>query len=326
MILILSKDSLDVTTENVIDELECMNIPYHRFNGADVLSESGCFELSMPNKDPQEFLIHDLKLENVKAVWFRKWLTYDHLNDIESYSIKCHAYRELGVISSYLFYYLDNKIKVNWLCDPKKAFLNKIKVLSVAVNCGIFVPQSFIINNKYKLKELVREIGPLITKPLGEAPMIRDYSPNISLMMYTEEINIDNIECLPEYFPPALLQEKIHKEFEIRSFFIDGKFFSIKTFTQETHDTQVDMRKYDFTNMNREAPYELPKKIELKLSNLMLKLGLNTGSIDMIFNKGKYTFLEVNPNGQIGPICNVYGHSPERYIAETLKRLAHGQK
>jgi glutathione synthase/RimK-type ligase-like ATP-grasp enzyme len=53
----------------------------------------------------------------------------------------------------------------------------------------------------------------------------------------------------------------------------------------------------------------------------MIKLGLDSGSIDMIVStEGKYIFLEVNPVGQFGMVsypCNYY---IERDIADYLSQ------
>lgn len=83
-------------------------------------------------------------------------------------------------------------------------------------------------------------------------------------------------------------------------------------FSQENEKTKIDFRNYDFKNPNRVSRYQLPLSIEKKLSKLMKKIGLNTGSIDLIKAiDNYYYFLEVNPSGQFGMTsfpCNYYLH------------------
>jgi hypothetical protein len=93
-------------------------------------------------------------------------------------------------------------------------------------------------------------------------------------------------------------------------------------FSQNNEMTRVDFRRYDYQKPNRQVPYLLPKNIQEKLSMLMERLGMTSGSIDMIKNiEGNYTFLEVNPVGQFGMIslpCNYY---LEKKVCETLVKM-----
>ena len=72
-------------------------------------------------------------------------------------------------------------------------------------------------------------------------------------------------------------------------------------------------------NPNRYEPYNLPKKVEIKLKVLMEQLGLNTGSIDMIKAlDDNYYFLEVNPSGQFGMTAMPCNYPLYEKIAEYL--------
>ena len=88
------------------------------------------------------------------------------------------------------------------------------------------------------------------------------------------------------------------------------QFFPMAIFSQKDKKTQLDYRNYNQEKPNRNIPYILPNKIQDKLQLLMDKLGLDSGSIDMIVTpEGEYVFLEVNPTGQFGWVsvnCNYY--------------------
>ncbi|NJO92369.1 MAG: hypothetical protein HC831_27910 [Chloroflexia bacterium] len=67
------------------------------------------------------------------------------------------------------------------------------------------------------------------------------------------------------------------------------------------------------------VPYKLPDEIKNKLIALMNEIELDTGSIDMIVDKkGKYIFLEVNPNGQYGLVSDTCNYYLEKEIADYL--------
>jgi glutathione synthase/RimK-type ligase-like ATP-grasp enzyme len=128
------------------------------------------------------------------------------------------------------------------------------------------------------------------------------------------------IAKLPVKFIPSLIQQEIEKEFEIRSFYLDGKFYSAAIFSQLDNQTKIDFRNYNFHKPNRLIPYDIPVEIQKKLHRLMQKLQLNTGSLDILKSKDhKYYFLEVNPNGQFGMISKPCNFNLEHKIALYLK-------
>ena len=90
-------------------------------------------------------------------------------------------------------------------------------------------------------------------------------------------------------------------------------------FSQNDMQTAIDFRQYNSNNPNRNVPFKLPDNLKKSLTKLMCDIGLNTGSIDMIYTKDKeYVFLEVNPVGQFKMTsmpCNYY---IERDVARIL--------
>ena len=136
---------------------------------------------------------------------------------------------------------------------------------------------------------------------------------------YTRELDEELIKSQDEYFFPSLIQEKIDKEFEIRSFYLEGNIYSMAIFSQNDTQTQTDFRHYNSQRPNRTIPYILPEIIQKKIALLMNKLNLICGSLDLIKSKdGNYVFLEVNPNGQFGMISKPCNYQLEKKIANFL--------
>ena len=193
-----------------------------------------------------------------------------------------------------------------WLDRPYK--INKLKVLNLAMSSDLKIPKTLITNNlKY-----IDKIKNYITKPLDNTTGFF-YKKNF-FATYTTGLN-----KFYTSFSPSLIQEKIEKKYEIRTFYLDGECYSMAIFSQNDKQTQVDFRQYNYSKPNRNIPYKLPLKIEEKLKKLMDGLQLKTGSIDIIKGiDGEYYFLEVNPVGQFGMTSKPCNYNLEKKIYEKL--------
>lgn len=90
-------------------------------------------------------------------------------------------------------------------------------------------------------------------------------------------------------------------------------------FSQDEIEASIDFRNYNSSKPLKQVPYSLPKELEDKLNKLTQKMKLNTGSIDMIVDEfGNYTFLEINPIGQITMTSQPCNYYLEKKIAECL--------
>lgn len=194
--------------------------------------------------------------------------------------------------------------------------LNKLEVLLKAKSLGICIPDTYICSEKTQIQQLVNQKD-LITKPYHE--VVAPVYNGIGHYNYTSSVTANKIEHLSNEIFPTLIQEGINKNFEIRSFYLDGSFFSMAIFSQESTRTKSDFRNYNFENPNRNVPFNLPKNIEHKLQLLFEAFNLNSGSVDLIYTKeNEFIFLEINPIGQFGMVsfpCNYY---LEKKIAHKL--------
>jgi glutathione synthase/RimK-type ligase-like ATP-grasp enzyme len=142
--------------------------------------------------------------------------------------------------------------------------------------------------------------------------------------MTTDIAHNEDIKEMNEFFFPSLLQINIPKRYELRIFYLAGKFYSMAIFSQQDTQTQLDFRNYNREKPNRNVPYQLPKEIENKLDLFMKAMDLDTGSIDMIVTPElEYVFLEVNPVGQYDMVsvpCNYFLHE------KIAKYLNYGNK
>lgn len=184
----------------------------------------------------------------------------------------------------------------------------KLLQLKYAQSVGLSVGKSIIVNNKSKLLEAVSN-EKIITKAIQENIAI-DFEDRL-MVQRVQRINKD---LLPDEFYSSFFQSEIDKEYEIRTFYLDEKCYSI-CFHSDT--SNIDMR--DNYSIAHYEPYNLPDVIESKIIQFMKKLELISGSIDMIKSKnGDYVFLEVNPNGQYDWVSQYGGYNLHQKIAKFL--------
>lgn len=323
MILILSING-DSSTNDVIDWLEHYDASYFRLNDDDLYEKYNVnFYITVDCKIEFRILDKQGKLlvnsNEIKKVWFRKFGFFKNFERFQYISEKFgrgfadQLEKEFHSVVNLLYKCLSSK---KWLTEYKSLHLNKLWVLGEAKNCGLMIPKSICTNSSTFLFSSFLCDEKLITKSIRDGEFIR--FADKMLGMYTVEVPARTSD-FPRHFSFSLVQNKVEKAFEVRSFYIDGQFYSMAILSQKDPQTRTDFRKYNYTKPNRWLPYSLPSDVENKLNVLMRNLKMNTGSIDLIYTRDNdYIFLEVNPTGQFGMISKVCNYPIERDIAKYL--------
>jgi ATP-GRASP peptide maturase of grasp-with-spasm system len=327
MILILSRQD-DGSTTSVIEWLSKFNKNFIRINTDDSRTKFEYLDI-----DKKIFsVLHEgsrINLFDCSSIWHRRrgfslknieldWskLRQKIFFDTSNYQ-ETHINSEFKVLTEYFHYILENGIPT--LGNYKSTDVNKLTVLDIAKKNKLKVPKSFVITTKRQLEQILNDSKKsyFITKSIGQG--IYHFTDSYGYYTYTERIKNDSLKTLPSNFFPSLIQEEVIKKYELRIFYLKGKFYSMAIFSQNKAETIVDFRKYSGETPQRKVPYSLPYHIQQSLKKTMEELELDTGSIDMIVSKNnEYVFLEVNPVGQFGMTslpCNYY---LEKKIAETL--------
>lgn len=283
-ILIVSVQS-DYTTNKVLQWFQYYQIPFKRINVDD--TEDIIYELSKLNFD--EF----------SGYWYRRG-TLVNSNIIESYNIEITNYLKENnrKILEYLEYKMMKKKNLNSFFNSD---LNKLIVLEMAKELKILVPDFQLLSNTKSARTL-----DCIYKTINGDGNIFDYKNksvfNILTQEHTKDLNYE--------FSLTLFQKKIEKKYEIRVFYMNDYFYSMAILSQKNQATRIDSRAIEEQDKSRMIPYSLPATIEQKLKELMKKIGINSGVIDVIVTpSNEYVFLEVNPVGHFGLVsynCNYY--------------------
>lgn len=307
MILLFS-NKYDSTTNYITCWLNYYNQKWERINSFKTTDYT--ISIDFENKKLANFIFNK---REINSILFRQFPKLDFSKEIVSTSNNIKLKKEIiAHVNNEYFEFLNSFGSLfdteRMLGNPLRSELNKIYQLKLAKKNKLKIPATLISNNKKELLRFRKKFKRIIIKPLKKSffHTIEDHS----YVSYTSIVTTSLINDLNDTFFPAFFQQYIEKKIEIRSYYLNGKFYSMAIFSQSDKQTSVDFRKYNSLNPNRTVPYQLPEDYENKLINLMNDLDLNTGSIDIIVNKkGEYVFLEVNPDGQFGMVsypCNYY--------------------
>ncbi|HAP96199.1 hypothetical protein [Epilithonimonas hominis] len=314
MILIISRDS-DTTTDLVMEWLSHWGLPFLRLN-------EDLYEDVFVDYIQNIVRIKDVDTKDIKVVWFRKFpnILMDEERDViqkQIYkSVINFRIREGISFREYLFQNLDDN-NVKWLTNPFFANENKLLQMKAAQRNGLNIPETYILTSKKEIINLLKNKQEYITKPFENCMHLMFRGKSIG--MKTTVIN-SYIKDIPNEFPPSLIQKRIDKKYELRIFFLMGKFFTAKICDEDL--SEVDHRINMIYLKGRFENFNLPTEIEYKLCKVLQEIGLNCASIDMIIDSNdEYFFLEINPTGQFTYHSYYNNTYLEKEVALALKQL-----
>lgn len=312
MILIISQH-FEATTDQIIEWLLFKEKKFFRVNENNFVEEIQIKNLEEP------VVLHfscgkvlDFKL--IESFFYRRGdfkYNFRKLNiTCEEVNVVVESLRsEWQRVKEYLYTVLERK---HFIGNISSNDINKLSVLYEAQRIGLNTPRTFIVSNKQSYEE--NKFPVTITKTIHNVLHFKHEET-----LYFNRTEICNSDQFTNSFFPSLFQEYVSKKFEIRSFYIGGKFYSMAIFSQQNKRTEVDFRNYDFTDLNNRVPFRLPRDVEDKLHQLMQRFNLNTGSIDLIYTKdNRFVFLEINPAGQFGMVSSPCNYYLEKLLANQL--------
>ena len=258
-----------------------------------------------------------LNTKEIESIWF-KGGSVELIDFIRQDKAKNQLISFKDNLRYYLSAYSTAKLEVVLNVLSKKKVLganllgrfNKINALSLAKDVGLSIPPTIVTGNRKDIEVFVKTYGDLVCKSLDLNFDYYDVHDESWFHSYTTNFSIEDLEKMPDNFAISAFQKKIEKKYEIRTFYLNNKCYSMAIFSQLNYKTMIDYRRYDSEKMNRIVPYKLPLSIKHKVVAFMKRANLKTGSIDLIkSNKNEFVFLEVNPIGQFGYLsgnCNYY--------------------
>jgi MvdC family ATP-grasp ribosomal peptide maturase len=323
MVLLITFSEDYYTVDLVRESLERRNTKAIRVNtdefpmsctlSAGMSSDTGYFML--------ETAEHSIRSTDVKGVWMRRYWTPRLSDDLDP-EFRAGCIRESQEVMSLFMDSLSHAAFVDPLRVIDKAG-NKHYQLELAKSLGIRIPRTLITNSPDRLRDFYRqEKGEIVAKLL--TPLSRSMSAT-SFFVYTNEVEeslLEDAESLR--YCPMTFQELIHKEYELRIIYVDGQYFTGKIDASGSLLGKVDWRRSLRGEIDWER-YEIPDTLKTQLNQLMDRLGLTYGAIDMIKSKeGEYVFLEVNPTGEWGMIQKELEYPVSDAIANAILKRMNG--
>lgn len=321
MVFILSMEQ-DFSTSDVIDWLNFKDINYYRLNQESLL------KTNLQINDDESILIiendDNIDLRFFETFWYRRgFFNIPYEKIIINHESDCvnvlnnFNYDEKKDVQDLLNFYMSKKrITLN---EYNQQFYNKLIILEEAKSFGIKIPETLITNKGIILKNFLFKHKNIITKAIKNGFNFK--IDKTTFYLHTLLIEESDAENIPDLFSMSCFQKLIDKAFELRIFFIEETFYPSAVFSQNDEQTRVDVRNYNEDKPNRVVPFQLPIIEQNKLIQLMRKLKINCGSIDMMVSKrGEYIFLEVNAVGQFDQVSKPCNYYLEEKIAKYLSQ------
>lgn len=296
MILVLSIDKYEQGTDPVIDWLIYKKANFVKVTIQDLISTITDFSIDV---NLGRIFLNGVDItDEIKVIWYRRFeedLIIKLPLGKHSEQVLFELKNEVEVVISYLKRILTEKI---WMPHEDGIKLDKPEISFLAEKFNLKTPRSIITNNKASVIKFQNEINSdLILKPIRHSGYFIDDEYTYSI--YTQKINHKKVHELPDKFVLTLFQECVDSEFEIRVFYLDGKFYSSAIVIPEKSEDIVDVKLNFNTDSINWTPYQLPIELEVQLNSFMQSIHLNTGSLDILkTKKDEFIMLEINPVGQ----------------------------
>jgi hypothetical protein len=193
----------------------------------------------------------------------------------------------------------------------------KATQLKVAAAIGFELPPTLVTNSPEDFLEFYRQHdGKVVSKQAGFALIRHGIGQYVR---YTDVVSRRDVGYAHAVrYCPIIFQAYVPKRVELRITVVGKRVFPAEIRSQETSHTRHDWRRYDHFKTSY-ALHSLPAEVERRCVQLVERLGLSYGAIDMIVTPdGRYVFLEVNPQGQCQWIEELTGMPINEAICDLL--------
>jgi glutathione synthase/RimK-type ligase-like ATP-grasp enzyme len=235
-------------------------------------------------------------LNDIEAVWYRRPTASVPHEEITDNVMRDYVVEECrGFIRDAW-----NSIDALWLPGPESTIRNaelKASQLKVAGSVGFELPPTLFTNSPQDFLEFYRRHNGNIVSKLSSSALYKYISTTFS--RYTQVVSKrDAAYARSVRLCPVIFQAYVPKRVELRITVVGNKVFAAEIHSQHSQHTRHDWRRYDHYGTPY-FPHELPAHIEQLCLQLVERLGLCYGAIDMVLTPDdRYVFIEINPNGQ----------------------------
>jgi hypothetical protein len=199
---------------------------------------------------------------------------------------------------------------------------NKLHQLRLAGQLGFILPRTLMSNEPGEVLGFFEACeGQVISKRAAHLVTFRGGEKTTPFTVQMRRRDLANVGAVR--FAPAVFQENVPKDVELRVTVVGDEVFPAEIRSQESVRWQVDWRHTrDFGGASFYSVAQLPPQVSRRCVDLVRELGLSFGAIDLIRRPdGEYVFLEVNPNGQWAWVEDYTGLPIGQAIARLLAQV-----
>jgi glutathione synthase/RimK-type ligase-like ATP-grasp enzyme len=247
----------------------------------------------------------ELDLDSVRAIWWRRPQPFRPPPGLDQTAMQFVLSE-----SATAFHGLYQSLDTFWINDPARdaAAAHKPYQLALAQKIGLDLPPTLMTNDAEEAKTFWRRHeGEVVYKQFLALPTAwretRRLKPE------------DEAHAEAVAHAPVIFQRHVPAIADLRVTAVAGELFAAAADVRNAEYPQ-DVR------MNLDAKYEahdLPAEIAAKLRELMDRLGLVYGAIDLrLTPEGRYVFLEINPAGQFLYVEQATGQPIAAALAKAL--------
>jgi glutathione synthase/RimK-type ligase-like ATP-grasp enzyme len=278
-------------------------------------------ELSFSHDGRTTTVIYDGQpLKNIKSVWYRRPYVpeRDDLNVLGSH--KDYAYTAVRKHMLDLYGMFQDAFWLSDYCTILKAEM-KPRQLELAARIGFRTPKTLSTSHSKAASDFLKRTGDSVAKSMATTlPIV---NAKVQYFYTTMIPSGKQVDLGGLHLGPAIFQEAIDVDRGLRVTVVGHKVFAAAVRDKNHYDYPdiTDWRRaYTSGELHFEA-FELPKDLEAKCVELTKALNLQFGAIDLLLDKkGRFWFLEINPNGQWAFVEDDTGQPIGKAVAELLER------
>ena len=182
-----------------------------------------------------------------------------------------------------------------WINNPVDVYRaeNKMYQLCIAQECGFKIPKTMVTNSS---KIQINEHNEYIIKSLDTA-LFYDMEKKQEMFTYSNVVRGEELREYDLKQAPIFVQEFLEPKIDCRITYVRKNFFSVMI-KKNDRGIYGDWRFYK--EQLDYVPFILPEDVRNSINQLMNKLNLKFGGIDLAYVNGEYYFIEVNPTGEWG--------------------------
>lgn len=327
-IVLVVSNRVDPTADLVEAELAAMSASFFRLNtdrlgidfDVDFRLTSGAAEVLF---DTPTGAIHG---RDVISIWNRRPLPPVASAIVVGSEARLFAAAELKATLDGALLALDRP----WVSPPQaiRAANHKVFQLQLASDLGFCTPETLVSNSSDRVRAFVsrleregkRAVVKVVSPGPPQAPTLDEQYCLFTTLVSSSDLEDDSqiAGC------PAMYQEYVEKEYELRVTVVGSRVFACEIHSQVTARTVIDWRRYDLPNTPHRVHY-IDRGLSDRCVQLTKRAGLRFSAIDLVVRPDRtVAFLEMNPNGQWGWIEELTGLPIARGIAELLLNPSSG--